>query len=161
MEVAFIRRRQAASLQKTSEHAENCINIPLKYLAAWAGWLVDYDAPICLVSPPDDLSEVTRILHKIGIEGILGYFDSSELSAAGAMSQTYVEKTASVIAPQVDANEVILIDVRSDSEWKDEHIPGAKDQPHAGISNTSFYIIEDAWADLAARTLDFIAATTD
>ena len=42
-----------------------------------------------------------------------------------------------------------------------EHIPGAASQPHAGISNTSFYIIEDSWAELASRTLDFIAATTD
>jgi haloalkane dehalogenase len=41
------------------------------------------------------------------------------------------------------------------------HIPGAKGQPHEGISNTSFYLIEDAWQELADRTIDFIRATSD
>jgi haloalkane dehalogenase len=42
-----------------------------------------------------------------------------------------------------------------------EHIPGAKNQPHAGIPNTSFYLVEDAWQELADRTIDFIGSTAD
>jgi haloalkane dehalogenase len=41
-----------------------------------------------------------------------------------------------------------------------EHIPGAAGQPHAGIPDTSFYLIEDAAAELARRSIDFIRATT-
>ncbi len=32
-------------------HVPGTVSIPLKYLAAWAGWLVDYDAPIYLLTP--------------------------------------------------------------------------------------------------------------
>ena len=42
-----------------------------------------------------------------------------------------------------------------------EHIPGAQGQPHAGIDNTSFYIIEDAGEELARRTIEFARATPD
>jgi haloalkane dehalogenase len=35
------------------------------------------------------------------------------------------------------------------------HIPGAKGQDHAGIPDTSFYIIEDAAEELARRTIAF------
>ena len=38
-----------------------------------------------------------------------------------------------------------------------EHIPGCAGQPHAGIPNTNFYIIEDAAPELARRSLDFIS----
>ena len=41
-----------------------------------------------------------------------------------------------------------------------EHIPGAAGQAHAGIPNTSFYLIEDAANELARRSIEFIRATT-
>lgn len=37
-------------------------------------------------------------------------------------------------------------------------IPGARGQKHAGIANAGFYIVEDACEELAARTIEFIAA---
>jgi haloalkane dehalogenase len=39
------------------------------------------------------------------------------------------------------------------------HIPGATYQPHAGIVDTSFYIVEDAWRELAQRVIAFIRST--
>lgn len=41
------------------------------------------------------------------------------------------------------------------------HIPGAAHQAHAGIANTSFYIIEDAWEELGRRSIAFIRSTAD
>jgi haloalkane dehalogenase len=40
------------------------------------------------------------------------------------------------------------------------HIPGAQGQAHAGLPDTSFYIIEDAADELARRTCEFISATS-
>jgi len=40
-----------------------------------------------------------------------------------------------------------------------EHIPGAQGQPHAGIDNAGFYIVEDATPELAQRTIDFIRSS--
>ena len=36
-----------------------------------------------------------------------------------------------------------------------EHIPGTRNQPHAGIENAGFYIVEDAGPELAQRVADF------
>ncbi len=53
-------------------HVPGTINIPLSMLAAWAGWLVDYDRPTYLICEPNQLEEAARILHKIGVEEIVG-----------------------------------------------------------------------------------------
>jgi hydroxyacylglutathione hydrolase len=107
-------------------HVQGTINIPLKYLAAWAGWLVNYDQPVHLLMSESDRHEATRILHKIGIEQIAGYFDAKEVAAAGLNVQSFEEVTPSEVARQVSAGEVVLIDVRGDSEWQEAHIEQAK-----------------------------------
>ena len=107
-------------------HVRGTINIPLKYLAAWAGWLVDYDKPVYVVTPESDLTEVIRILHKIGIEQIAGYFDAKNVEQAGLNEQTYTEVTPIEIEKQAAAEEVILVDVRGDTEWREIHIKKAK-----------------------------------
>ena len=38
-----------------------------------------------------------------------------------------------------------------------EHIPGTAGQPHAGIKNANFYIVEDAGPELARRVIEFAA----
>lgn len=103
-------------------HAACTVNIPQKYLAAWAGWLVDYDHPVYLLTPQANFPEAIRVLHKIGIDKIAGYFDAAEV----VMTQTVNEVTPDEIAAKVTAGDVILIDVRGDSEWKESHIEQAK-----------------------------------
>ena len=107
-------------------HVDRTISIPLKYLAAWAGWLVNYDRPVYLLTHALDLPEANRILNKIGIENIEGYFDVLEVEESGLFTQSFPEATPAEIAPQVSAGEVLLIDVRGDTEWKENHIQQAK-----------------------------------
>ncbi|MFT5301881.1 MAG: hydroxyacylglutathione hydrolase [Mariniblastus sp.] len=107
-------------------HVKGTINIPLKYLAAWAGWLVDYDKPIYLLSPDSDRVEAIRVLYKIGIEQIAGYFDAKEVADAGLNVQSFEEVSPSDIEQQVVSGEVVLVDVRGDTEWKEQHINQAK-----------------------------------
>lgn len=107
-------------------HAEKTFNIPLKYLAAWAGWLVDYDRPLYVIAPSDDRREIVRVLQKIGIEEIAGFFDPDELERAGLLAGVYEEQAAAEVEKQMKDEQVILIDVRGDAEWKEQHIPGAK-----------------------------------
>lgn len=112
--------------QFAKKHACRTINIPLKYLAAWAGWLVDYDESIHLISPATERDEAVRVLHEIGIEKIAGYFDAAEVDKAGLNRQSYAVVTPTEIAAKVEANEVVLIDVRGETEWKEIHIEQAK-----------------------------------
>jgi len=107
-------------------HVPGTVNIPLKYLAAWAGWLVDYDAPVYLLTAEADRHEAIRVLHKIGIEKVDGVFDAREVAANGLNTQTFAEVTPEDVHKQVTAGEITLVDVRGDGEWKEQHIEQAK-----------------------------------
>jgi len=102
------------------------INIPMKYLAAWSGWLVDYDKPVFLLTSSSRIAEANRILRKIGIEQVAGYFEPEEIATAGLNHQTYEELTPEEIAPQILSGQVTLIDIRGDTEWQESHIEQAQ-----------------------------------
>jgi hydroxyacylglutathione hydrolase len=107
-------------------HVKGTINIPLQYLAAWAGWLVDYDRPVYLVTSESDIREAIRVMHKIGIDNIGGYFDNREVAALELKTQLVKQVTPKEIAPRVRDEDVVLIDVRGDVEWKERHIEKAQ-----------------------------------
>jgi hydroxyacylglutathione hydrolase len=107
-------------------HVAKTINIPLKYLAAWAGWLVDYALPVWFIASGSDRNEVIRILHKTGIDNIAGYFDANEVADAGMNTQSFAEVSPREIQKRVADGEVTLIDVRGDTEWKEQHIQQAQ-----------------------------------
>lgn len=69
------------------------------------------------------------------------------------------EKLASYRKPVLTLFAESFLGTSTGPEQLIEHIPGAAGQPHAGIADTSFYIIEDAGEELARRTIDFIRAT--
>ncbi len=98
------------------------INIPMKYLAAWSGWLVDYSQPVFLVTSSTSIAEANRILRKIGVEQVGGYFDSEEIATAGLNDEMYRELRPEDLAPQIQSGQVTLIDVRGDTEWNENHI---------------------------------------
>ena len=107
-------------------HVPGTINIPLKYLAAWAGWLVDYERPIYLLTSRKELPEATRVLQKIGVEKIAGYFVPAKAKAAGLRTESYANQKPQELAPMIQKGEVILIDVRGESEWAESHIEQAQ-----------------------------------
>lgn len=107
-------------------HAEGTLNIPAGMLAAWAGWLLDYDKPIYLIADGGDVEESVRILNKIGVDVVTGVFDRSELEKAGRLTKTYPNATAQELADRIASGEVNLVDVRALGEWNEGHIPQAK-----------------------------------
>lgn len=94
-------------------------------LAAWAGWLVDYDRPTYLICQPQQLEEAARILHKIGVEEIAGGFDADEVRSSGVATEAYATATPVDLARAIESEEVQLIDVRSNDEWNAGHIEQA------------------------------------
>ena len=106
-------------------HVPGTTNISLKNLAVWSGWLVDYKKPLYLISSPDDLPEAVRVLAKVGIEDVVGYYDANEVAAAGLMTQSYPIKHAQEIADQVIKGEMTVVDVRAESEWEEGRLPNA------------------------------------
>ncbi|QDU50653.1 MBL fold metallo-hydrolase [Gimesia panareensis] len=114
------------STEFAQAHVPGTINIPLSVLAAWAGWLVDYEQPVYLITDEADLPEAYRVLHKIGVDRIAGWFERSAVTRSGDATQSYHAKTPNELAPQIESGAVTLFDVRSDAEWNEGHIPQAE-----------------------------------
>ena len=107
-------------------HVPRSINIPTGMLAGWAGWVVDYSRPAWLIANPNDLPEAIRVLRKIGLDDVRGYFDASKVRDSGRASESYASGTPAELKPRIESGEVKLIDVRSDEEWKSGRIAEAE-----------------------------------
>lgn len=114
------------SKQFAEGHVPRTINIPTPMLAGWAGWIVDYSKPAWLLADPSQLPEAVRVLRKIGLEDIRGYFDAAKASDAGLATESYSSGMPEELKPRIESGEVLLIDVRSEEEWKAGHIAAAE-----------------------------------
>ena len=111
--------------QYVEGHVLGTINIPAQHLAAWAGWLVDYDKPLYLVAGQAQMPEATRVLQKIGVDQIAGYFDAALVAAAGLKNQSYSVASPDELSDPIATGQVTVVDVRSQTEWQAGHIPQA------------------------------------
>ncbi len=118
----------ADSAQFASGHVPRTINIPTPMLAAWGGWVVDYSKPAYLIAEPSQLPEAIRVLRKIGMDDVRGYFDADQVRAAGMAKQSYPSATPAELKSRIESGAVHLLDVRSDEEWKSSRIARAEHQ---------------------------------
>lgn len=94
-----------------------------KSLSTWAGWVLDYDEQFMLVAEDDQIEDVTRKLMRIGLDNIYGYINNVEdldikLNTGEIVGYDEVKSAAA----RSDAQ---IVDVRSNSEYKTNHINGA------------------------------------
>ena len=115
----------AVPKQFAAAHVDGTINIQPKYLAMWGGSLLDYDQPVYLISGSHDLPEVVRILHKIGIDKIAGYFSAEEIINGGFNTGNIPQETPKQIHEKMGTGEVVLVDIRGQSERQAESISGS------------------------------------
>ena len=102
----------ASSKKFAASHVEGTISIQPKYVAMWGGSLLDYDNPVYLISSDQDLPEVVRVLHKIGMDDIGGYFSADEVSAGGFNTESIPQVSPEELAKKIESGEVELIDIR-------------------------------------------------
>jgi hydroxyacylglutathione hydrolase len=115
--------------QFAEAHLRGTINIPLSSLAEWGGWLLPYDQPIYLIVAEGAETEALHPLRAIGFDNIVGIADSALLQQArsqGIILQSYAEIEAQQAAEMLEAGEITLIDVRSQSEWNEKRLPHAR-----------------------------------
>lgn len=111
-------------------HIPDSYGIPLvSPLITWAGWVVPFGSPMILVADhPIGREEATRQLIRIGYDDLRGYLDGGIAAWQAAGFPTARTRL-------IDVNELhawmrrddapLVVDVRSDAEWRTGHMPGA------------------------------------
>lgn len=108
-------------------HIPGTINIPQNNdFTNWAGWLLSFDKPFYLLATDNTIQQAVRDLTYIGLDNIGGYANLDIINEWPEPLQTYQVATPDVLAEQVAAGDVTLVDVRGLSEWQAGHIPQAQ-----------------------------------
>jgi hydroxyacylglutathione hydrolase len=98
-------------------------------LVTWAGWLIPFGAPLILVADSAaERVEAVRQLIRIGYDNLLGYLEGGmeAWAAAGFPTANVPTMTMKELHERLKAGEdLMVLDVRQDSEWLAGHLPGA------------------------------------
>lgn len=117
-------------LSFASAHIKGSYNIWLGGLPAFAGWIVDYEKDILLVTErQEDVEEAVRYLARIGFDKARGYLCKGieDWEVHGMMleqSGIYTVDNLS-LHEKLAENELFVLDVRKKEEYTEGHIPGA------------------------------------
>ena len=101
-------------------HVPGTLNIPLGgSFLTWAGWLIPHDQDFYVVT--DRIDDVRRALGLIGLDRIAGVFPP----AAAAGNEQVPQVFADELKQRLPSNDLVVVDVRNDNEWKEGHIAEA------------------------------------
>ncbi len=116
--------RHASDFAKA--HVPGTLNIPARMLAAWAGWIVDYNKPLYLIAGESQAEEAQRVLRELGMDCFQGYFAEDDVAAADVRTESYASAEPAEVRSRIEDGEVLLVDVRPTGEWNAGHIPQAQ-----------------------------------
>jgi hydroxyacylglutathione hydrolase len=109
------------------------LNIPLtRSFSTWAGWLLPYTAELYLIAEPERVDEAVASLTSIGLDRIAGVFDDDVVRGwvrAGLDLERLPQIDAATLHRRLGMEPLLVLDVRSQAEWEDGHIPGARHIP--------------------------------
>lgn len=102
----------------------NTINIVgNKSFSTWAGWVLDYDKPFVLIAREEQMEDLTRKLMRIGLDNVYGYYTAiDDLGIPLEVAEIVDHKS---VKEAIGKNNVQILDVRGNEEYKSYHIPGA------------------------------------
>jgi hydroxyacylglutathione hydrolase len=116
------------------------INIPVnRAFTTWAGSLLPYNQDLYLIV--DDhcahrVDELVRDLAGIGLDQIAGYFGADALEAwrTSRRLQAIPILTLAEVSEQLRSGYPVLLDVRSEDEWRAGHAPGSLNVPIGSLN---------------------------
>ena len=106
--------------------------------APWVGaMIVDVNQPILLVTDAGMEEETVTRLCRVGFDNVLGHLEGGFQSwvDAGKEIDTVHRITATEFASQIEGKEVMVIDVRKESEYEAEHVEEAYSKPLAYLND--------------------------
>lgn len=111
-------------------HIKGSYNILLEGLPLWTGMILPYDKDILLiVDGYEELEVADKFLLRLGYDKIKGYLVGGIVSwySASFPTESAPLLTAKELKERMDrGKETVILDVRSDREWSNGHIEGAK-----------------------------------
>jgi hydroxyacylglutathione hydrolase len=116
------------------------INIPVnRAFTTWAGSLLPYHRNFYLII--DDrrvhlIDELVRELEGIGLDQISGYFGVETVEAwrASRRLQAIATLTLAEVSDQLRADHPVILDVRTEAEWRAGHVPESLNVPVGALN---------------------------
>ena len=99
--------------------------------ASWAGTLLPTGRPIVLVATPGREREAVIRLGRVGLDRVLGYLDGGIASVRNGarLVRHPAWITSDELRERLALGPVSLVDVRAESEWRQDGIPGSVNIP--------------------------------
>ncbi|MFN7890458.1 MAG: MBL fold metallo-hydrolase [Pirellula sp.] len=107
-------------------HVPGSINVPSISLVQWAGFFVDYNKPLYLLTDSESIAVNLQSLRSIGIDNVQGYFDLKASDVSKHFTETYTSESPQSLAARIEDGSVRLLDVRAATEFNEGHIAGAE-----------------------------------
>lgn len=107
-------------------HVKGSLNIAAQpEMSVWAGWLLDPERPIYLITGDDgEVNDVLRLLWRTGFSDFGGYLVGG-LGAWREAGRELAQIRQIPVHELKEADEITPLDVRKPEEWEGGHIPGA------------------------------------
>jgi glyoxylase-like metal-dependent hydrolase (beta-lactamase superfamily II)/rhodanese-related sulfurtransferase len=114
-------------------HLVGAVNIGLGgSFASWAGTLLDRLTPIVIIADPGREDEVALRLGRIGFDHVAGYLKGGMQALEGRpeLLRRTERLTAATLAEHLASQRSpFVLDVRTEAEWRQKHIPGSTNIP--------------------------------
>jgi rhodanese-related sulfurtransferase len=127
------------SARYEAAHIRASVNVGLDgSYATWCGTLLDQERPIVLIAEPGRELEAATRLGRIGFDSVAGYLEDG----MGALEHApeLVQRTERITAPMLaealaEDDPPLLIDVRTEAEWREGRIGGAENIPLSRLAD--------------------------
>jgi hydroxyacylglutathione hydrolase len=108
------------------EHIEGSLNIQdNNSFSNWAGWILDYEKPFIIITSDNRIEEINKKLLRIGLDNILGYFDSIDELKKSGLKTSFID-TLSTLELKEKMDSSLILDTRNKTEFDEGFIPGAE-----------------------------------
>jgi hydroxyacylglutathione hydrolase len=117
-----------SSLSFASGHIKGSYNIWLRGLPKFAGWILDYERDILLLTERGEDVETAKLyLQRIGLDKVRGYLCKGidEWKNLGMPLEQSGVYTVDGLHGKLKEEDLFVIDVREKEEYVEGHIPGA------------------------------------
>lgn len=133
-----------------ARHLPGTLNIPFnRQFVTWAGWLLPYDTDLYFVMDEDTEArgiELVRQLALIGLDRVAGTIDTgivARAAASGHPAGSVPQITAAELAKRAATGDVVVVDVRHQSEWNAGHLANARHIPLGYLADRLAEVPED------------------